>query len=128
MSRALIKTELDGYQGPVDVSTKDFQDILDNISKRDGFNGEFLENISKKIPSFMEIDRPTTNDKYSWFWGIHFATSKGEVVVLIPWSQDWGKKDGSQSDRAVAIYTKDTANTEDIKSLLTKFGETLKNG
>jgi hypothetical protein len=52
------------------------------------------------------MDRPITNDGYSWFWALYFHWIFGEIAILFPWSQDWDKADGSQSDRSIAVHTK----------------------
>ncbi|MFA5993433.1 MAG: hypothetical protein WC823_00575 [Parcubacteria group bacterium] len=115
MSRSLVKdASLKGFDGPIDVSTDRLQDSLK------GSNGERLESVCRTIPGHIKQFRPITSDGYTWFWAYSFRTNSGVVAVLIPWYQDWDKKDGSQADRAVAVYTQGATKAE-VEEILEQF-------
>jgi hypothetical protein len=108
---------LTGYEKQV------FPRILDDLNKRydiGGFSGSSLKKTGKQIEGFEKMDRPTTQDGYCWFWGLHFLTRLGKVAVLFPWAQDWGRRDGSQMDRSVAIYTKGDVDSEEVGAIAEK--------
>ncbi|MBP9715292.1 MAG: hypothetical protein KBD52_02290 [Candidatus Pacebacteria bacterium] len=49
----------------------------------------------------------TTNDKYRWYTWLTFQPnpndSSSSLIFLLPWTKDWEKKDGSQSDRSIGV-------------------------
>src|SRR3989338_932579 len=98
MSRQLIDTKLLAHEGPIPVPTNKLQDMIE------GSNRIRIERVARRMPGFYDCTRPETKDGYVWFWGLWFTTAGRKVAVLIPWFQDWEKKDGSQADRAVAVY------------------------
>jgi hypothetical protein len=122
MSRTLIRTALKGYEGPLPVDTNRLRDTLDLGS----FSGDLLNQAYQKVPGHIRQFRPRTDDGYSWFWALLFRVGGGEVAILIPWSQDWAKKDGSQADRAIAVYTSGTVQEGEVAELLTKLDEACK--
>lgn|GEM_PF-2446712 len=122
MSRQLVDTKFPEYEGPVSVTaTATFQDVLE---KYGGFNGGTLMAAGQKVSGFTSLGHmPLTEDGYTWFWGGNFQTaSGGKIAVLIPWSQDWNRRDGSQADRAVAVYTNGTVSINEVEEVLQQFG------
>ena len=120
MSLELVKTKLQGYKGPASVPSE----LRDLISEWD-FHGKGIDSCAREVPGYLVHYRPTTEDGYTWFWALRFSTANGRVSLLIPWSQDWDKKDGSQLDRAPALYTKGVVTVEQIETIISKFYEAL---
>ncbi|MFH0949301.1 MAG: hypothetical protein V1802_02330 [Candidatus Aenigmatarchaeota archaeon] len=117
MSNKKVRTALDGYERQL------FPEKLDELNKvydEVGSNGFALEKSGTIIDGYELRDRPTTKDRYTWFWGLHFRTEKGKIATLFPWAQDWDKRDGIQLDRSIAIYTKGKVDTQDVDSLIEK--------
>lgn len=102
-----VDAYLEGYDGPFfPASVDDLRKKLDQVA---GCSGSWLHRAAKIVDGYVEgFDRPTTSDGYCWFWSMEFARGSGSVVILIPWSQDWDGADGTQSDRGIAVYTKET--------------------
>ncbi len=107
MSKELVKTTLHGYNGPV-CATEVLQNICDE-NEGEHLDGNVLEEVARRIEGYKERTRPTTIDGYGWFWALSFLTEGGEIMILIPWAQDFDKTDGSKFDRAIAVYTKGSA-------------------
>ena len=93
-----------GFDGPIFPPAVAELRAAQNKSKTQ--NGTQLEAAARDVPGFKKTSRPTTSDDYDWFWSLHFERDGLEVAVLFPWAQDWGKSDGDQSDRSIAVYTK----------------------
>jgi hypothetical protein len=126
MSKKLIAdAKLHGYDGPVNISTDQFQDCL----SLEWLNNIMIEEVSELIPGYLEEEQfqPTTSDDYFWFSESRFKTANGIIVILIPWAQDWDKKDGSQFDRAIAVYTKGAVTEAEIAEVLLQFGNGIAN-
>ena len=95
---------LPGYHGPFFPPSVDH--LRETIDANDSCNGEWLGAVARTVNGHISRDNATTSDDYSWFWGLHFGPPNAEVVVLVPWAQDWGKKDDTQADRSIAVYTR----------------------
>jgi hypothetical protein len=120
MSLKKVETALEGYESQfisqkLDKLTKTY--YSSNISD---LKGSDLEQIAGKVDGFSKIDRPHTEDKYVWFWGLHYKFSDGQVAVLFPWGQDFKKTDRVQSDRAIGVYYHGRVKVEQIDALLEK--------
>lgn len=129
MSRQTTKANLLGYDGPADL-VEELRQVLEPQS----FNGVQLEWACERIRGFKEKEiteitkSPRTEDGYNWFWSCRFEIRLGrEVMILIPWAQDWKKTDGSKFDRAIAVYTKGSASIDEVGWILHKLAEALKN-
>lgn len=97
---------LTGHAGPYFPPSVD--DLRKQLDEAGAFNGAWLERVGQTIKGFVrEVSCPMTSDGYTWFWSLEFTSGEGTVAVLIPWSQDWDKADGTQSDRGIAVHTKD---------------------
>jgi hypothetical protein len=59
------------------------------------------------------------SDGYKWFWVLHFATPKGNIYVAIPTSYDEAREDGTERDRAVAVYVEKDVALKVVQDLLT---------
>jgi hypothetical protein len=71
-------------------------------------SGEWIKNVAPAVSGFDGATiSPVTSDGYNWFWALFFRRDTGVTVVLIPMSQDWKKRDGTQSDRRIAVHTSD---------------------
>jgi len=122
MSRQLVQTSLPGYEGPVAVNAKELQDTIDRIP---GFGFEILKVAARQAKPLRRIFRPTTDDGYAWFWGVEFNLHYGAVAILIPWSQDWNKTDGSGADRSIAAYVKGDVGSTEIRDLIYRLTSAL---
>ncbi len=117
MSLEKIKTSLEGYE------TQFISQKLDALTKTyylKGFNGSELERIAGKIDGFSKMDRPNTDDGYTWFWGLHYKFGDGQVAVLFPWNLDSKKTDRVRSDRAIGVYYHGKVSVQQIDALLEK--------
>ena len=115
MSNRKIKTSLEGYDRQV------FPKGLDQLNRAyDEITncGESLLKLGEEIAGFETMDRPTTRDKYIWFWALHFKIGEGKAATLFPWAQDWKKRNGIQLDRSIATYTKGEVDTQDVDRLV----------
>jgi hypothetical protein len=123
MSRQLVATKLQGYDGPFHAADN-LRDVCDlPIRELCGAN---LEEACRSIPGYKRQSNPITQDRYAWFWGQHFITPNGEVAILFPWAQDQQKADGSSADRAVAVYTKGKVWEGEISSLTERLAINLR--
>jgi hypothetical protein len=120
MSLKKVETALEGYESQF-ISQR-----LDNLTKMyyssnvGSLKGSDLEQIARKVDGFFKMDRPHTEDKYVWFWGLHYKFSEGQVAVLFPWGQDFKKTDRMQSDRAIGVYYQGKVRVQQIDALLEK--------
>lgn len=115
MSKEKVCAVLTGYDGPI---FPEKLNKLNTICDKVEFSGLDLEKIGRSIKSFVKKDRASTEDGYTWFWGLYFETGRGEIVVLFPWAQDWDKHQGIQLDRSIAIYTRHEIDHQDVQELL----------
>ncbi|MFZ2188867.1 MAG: hypothetical protein WAV73_04865 [Candidatus Moraniibacteriota bacterium] len=119
MSRTLFtEAKLEGYSGPMDISTSQLQDCLDSMGPK---SGETMDKIGRGIADYIEPFHPVTSDGYCWFWGGRFKTKSGAIAVLIPWSQDWKRNNGSQADRSMAVYSQGAVTKEEVAEELEHF-------
>jgi hypothetical protein len=81
-------------------------------------NGLSLETVGKRIKGFVRMDRPTTSDGYTWFWGLNFICGETNIAILIPWWQDFNHPNGDTSDRSIAVYTKGKEDEDEVTSLI----------
>ncbi len=96
------EANLDDFDGPFFPPAVD--ELLEHLDRVVGPNGQWLENAAQHVEGFSRRIRATTSDDYNWFWSLEFVKDSGKVAILIPWSQDQGKTDGTQSDRSIAVY------------------------
>ncbi|MFA6436838.1 MAG: hypothetical protein WC242_01815 [Candidatus Paceibacterota bacterium] len=118
MSREIVQAGLTGFVGPIEHSLLDaLNNAWDNRTSRDE---DGLKNtLSKKIQSFVgPLFRIATSDGYKWFWAANFKIGAGKLVLLFPWSQDWKKKDRSQMDRSIGIYTEGEVDDDALNTVL----------
>lgn len=110
------KAVLPGYEGPFfPVALRD----LNQAQEEKGIaNGVELDRLGATIDGFIETIRPTTSDGYSWFWGMRIRSGKNEVIILFPWAQDWGQRDGTQKDRSHAVHTKGTFTPKMLETII----------
>jgi len=125
MSKELIsEAKLDNFEGPLTGSARiALHKMLDFMRFR---NGTIFKNAGKKVRNHVGQFRPKTSDNYIWFWAHSFRVKSGIIAVLIPWAQDWDKKDGSLFDRSVAIYVKGPVKKSEIIKTLKKFTKAVK--
>ncbi|MFA6895939.1 MAG: hypothetical protein WC242_01855 [Candidatus Paceibacterota bacterium] len=116
MSQKLAKVGLERFVGPIEHSLLDaLNSAWDNGMSRNGCN---LKIIFQKVSGYDHLSRPCTSDDYMWFWGAEFEVGAGKLMLLFPWSQDWDKKDGSQMDRSIGIYTKGDVDDDALSTVL----------
>jgi len=99
-----VKADLKGYE---QVEYEDV-DPLNWVLGEVRYDGKFIEKISKEFDNFMMVDKPgttTTSDGYKWLRAAHFEAAEGVVVVLFPYKGDFEKKEDTQLDRSVTVYT-----------------------
>lgn len=94
------------YDGPFFPPSVD--DLLEHLNQAGEWSGERAEQVAEALGGSAWASRPVTSDGYRWFLSLDFPAGSGSVVILIPWWNDWGKQDVPQSDRSIAVHTKDT--------------------
>ena len=114
MSFELKRTMLNGIL-PHPVAVLPLNAVL---SEFEGWSGVFLEDICKVLPGYTGQDRPKTDDDYVWFWGVNFTCPSGTVRILLPWAQDWDRKDGSRLDRSAAVYADPAVSEADVFNIV----------
>ncbi|MFH1455491.1 MAG: hypothetical protein ABIF40_00910 [archaeon] len=115
MSNEKIVTSLDGYECQLIPNGLDALNKNYHLSSNDSRS---LEEIGKIVLGFKEIRRETTEDSYTWFWGLHFDAERGQVAVLFPWCQDWGNQDGLRLDRSIAVYSIGNVETQTVDEII----------
>lgn len=112
--------KLEGYRGPF------YPWGVGRLAERlnGTMNGASLRKIGEKLPDsagFAGLRRPISTDGYPWFWALVF-NPKGEgydeVLIAIPWAQDWEETDGVRWDRSIAVYIQGSGNGEQIIEIL----------
>ena len=105
---------LEGYEGPFFPPSVD--DLREQLDQAESFNAYRLRTIFDNLEGFAGTGQPYTSDGYFWFCSLGFVKKRGLVIVLIPWSQDWDKRDGTMSDRSIAVHLlgTDEADAEEI--------------
>jgi len=101
MSTQQHQTALQGYEGPF------FPDIdtLNRAIDSGPLSNASLREICTAVNGHVDVSlHGVTADGYTWFSELTFQRADAKVAILIPWSQDWNKRDGSQQDRSCAVY------------------------
>jgi hypothetical protein len=113
------KAEYKGFGLPIFPNLVDELNVVSSTTK---FNGEILEKVLKHVEGFKElIFGPETSDKHGWWWGAHFQTKGGELIILLPWAHDQEKLDSSLMDRSIAIHTKGKVGKKEIDDIVGEF-------
>jgi len=95
---------------------------MDVLNAGEGWvSGASLGEVTGDITPTVKRSGATTEDGYVWFSALSFSTEKGEVALLLQWSQDFEKTDGSQSDRAPALYTQGDVSNAQAEAVLVDF-------
>jgi hypothetical protein len=90
--------------------------------------------LGKELGAEVACERPVTeeglgNPHYTWFWSVVFKWTGKKVAILFPWAQDWGKRNGTQTERCVAVYhvdeLSDPVRPELVRKILELFSEKL---
>lgn len=116
MSNEKVRTALEGYEQVFPEKL----DELDRVYNRVEANGVTLEELGRTIYGYETIDRPTTEDGYVWFWGLHFKTGRGRTATIFPWAQDWDGQDRTGLDRSIAVHTRGKVDARDVDGLVEK--------
>lgn len=66
---------------------------------------------------FDSMIRPTTTDGYTWYVAIGLVVEHFEILIALPWGQDWEVSDESKADRSIAVY----CNAECAETVLQPF-------
>ncbi len=121
MSKDLVETSLPGYKhGPFMLEAGlQLAEFLNTIS----FNNQDIEVVSTLVGCTCG-QRLKTEDGYDWFSTILFKANGIDAVILIPWGQDWEKKDGDKADRLLAFYLKESP--KDVEKTVCAFGDRVR--
>lgn len=104
MANTKVQTELPGYRGPY------FPAALSRIQKRYQYNAArwhsmVFTDIAGSVHDGEVIGSPTTDDGYTWAFGIGFTFRNVSYIALFPTTYDVSQmSDGTNSDRHVALY------------------------
>lgn len=111
MSMQRHQASLPGHNGPYFPETLD---RLVGVLEEYRLNGHALELAAQTVDGFLGTESTTTSDGYSWFAGLRFTVGQphtsgqpkeaGQIVILIPWSLDHERQDGTSADRSIAVY------------------------
>ncbi len=117
--KMVLDATLEGYGGPFFLPY--FGWYMDE--PRSPMNAFTLEERARAVSEhFVETKRITTSDGYVWFWGLFFQIPADdgdhEIVVALPWCQDWGESEGTASDRYPAIYVTPNVTVGEVSRLL----------
>lgn len=117
--RKHFKAELLGYNSP--IFPEGIQ-ALNSAVDRAFINQIILADIGRSIKGFRRLNTDVrTQDSYFWFAGLEFNISgEKQILVAIPWQQDWDKKSRLQLDRSIAFYPRGVMITVEVASLLEK--------
>jgi len=117
VSQEIVKTELEGFIGPIEHS---LLDALNNAWEDD--EGRTLGGaicLLEKLPHRNRFLKSLqTDDGYKWFLGISFTIGNGDLTVLFPWGLDAERKDSSRMDRSVGIYIKGDVDDDALNTVL----------
>ncbi len=100
-------------------------DLLTAAYQVTGINGLSLREVGRKIGGYVGIERPTTNDGYTWFWALHFSQRRfflfpeWEVAILFPWSTRTSPGE-KRADRPVMAYATGHIERERVDGLAEK--------
>lgn len=123
MSRKLVNTEMEGWDGPVDVNVNSIHDALESFGTF--FSYRTIEKMFGEIENFEDIFRPTTGDGYEWFWAVKFQVDDGFVAIFLPWFQDFTPEGKAGPDRQIAIYTQGEVSQKSIEKLIAEFAQSI---
>ena len=93
-------------------------------------NGEVLKQIGRRVRGYLKIDRPTTEDGYSWFWALHFSQRrfflppKWEVAILFPWATSTASRE-QYLDRPVVACVRGHVGIAEVDGLVQKVTEAM---
>lgn len=104
---------LDGYDGPF------FPDLLADFmasqDTHDIHNSFSMTELAKSISVFSGGDIYQTSDNYYWYFGLHFKSDSGEMVILLPDIGDLNTLTGRMERvRSVAVYTSGIFSVDDV--------------
>jgi CHAT domain-containing protein len=132
MSTQRHQTLLPGHNGPYFPGTLD---RLARVLEEYQIDRYTLESAARAVGGFLGEEFTTTSDGYSWFAGLRFAVSQphspggqeeaGQIVILIPWSQDFARQDGTSTDRSIAIYTTNDNGLSAAAQLIQDYAEAI---
>lgn len=91
---------LDGWEGPM------FPDCVELMAELGGpkdFTAVWLNQVCQDIEGFQSHQMIETSDHYRWYWSGEFKCGGGEVIIAIPWEQDFSHR-ADPADRAPAVY------------------------
>jgi len=134
MSMQRHQASLPGHNGPYFPETLD---RLVRVLEECQPNGQVLELAAQTVDGFLGTEFTTTSDGYSWFAGLRFTVSKphssgqpkeaGQIVILIPWSQDYARQDGTSADRSIAVYATNDDLTAAAATLVQDYAAAIDN-
>jgi hypothetical protein len=127
MSRKIAITDFGGYDGPIYVSS--IETLRKSLEVAHNCDGELIGRAAQRVAGFTEeLKFPQTNDGYRWLWGYVFTLiGRGEMVILIPWTTDSNKTDGSSFSRSIVVYAKGPARINEIAAVVKSFSEAFFN-
>jgi len=81
-------------------------------------DGLIFDMIGKRIGNYESVDRPTTSDRYTWFWRLKFNSKEGGIAVLFPWCQNRDKLSGLALDRSIEVHIKGKVGMEEVETII----------
>lgn len=107
-----------GYRGPFfPESVKSLHQLLYRNQSL-SLTGTVIIEMLIGTPLNIRVERLRTADSYTWFWCLVVRKYRTEIVIALPWTQDFSKSDGTQSDRHIALYTKGRVSDEEIDEII----------
>lgn len=127
MEYAETESQLPGYERQLFTST--LVDLARTYANA-MLNRNVLQRIGQRISGYLKIDRPTTEDGYSWFLALHFSQHrffllpKWEVAILFPWATSTASGE-HYLDRPVVACVRGHVGIADVDGLVQKVTEAL---
>ena len=93
-------------------------------------NGYNLKRLSQRISGYLKMDKPTTEDGYTWVWALHFSQRrffllpKWEVAILFPWATSTASRE-QYLDRPVVACVRGHVGIAEVDGLVQKVTEAM---
>jgi hypothetical protein len=125
--RQVPAAKLAGWEGPFyQAAINQLAEAMDGCGQQ--FDGVALSKIGGRVKGFVSRERlPRAADGYAWFWCLIFRVGfRKQVLVAIPWAQDWDRHDGTAFDRSPAIYLKGRVTGAEADAVVTSLASQVK--
>lgn len=124
MANTKIQTaKLEDFRGPF------FPRKLERVQKRYRYesirwNQQFFDAVADRLHAGKVIWHPRTTDGYTWTAGISFRLGSVRYKVLFPMTHDTlSRREGTNSDRHVALYTSENVSESQMAYAAEMFAE-----